>query len=229
MSATAAKAESIPFTIAQAETTTETHDAAPAGDAHQAAPATDAQGAAAPTGELHTETGVAHGEAPGSGVFPPFDASTFPSQLLWLAITFGIFYLIMSKIIVPRVGSILETRHDRIAQDLDEAARLKTEADNAISTYEKELADARTKGHAIASEARDAAKAKADAERLKIEESLNGKIAAAETRIAGIKEKALADVGAIAEETAAAVVEQLIGGKTTKAEIAAAVKSAAAK
>lgn len=227
MSATAAKAESIPFTIAQAETTTETHDAAPAGDAHQAAPATDAQGAAAPTGELHTETGVAHGEE--SGIFPPFDASTFPSQVLWLAITFGIFYLIMSKIIVPRVGSILETRHDRIAQDLDEAARLKTEADTAISTYEQELADARTKGHAIAAEARDAAKAKADAERLKIEESLNGKIAAAETRIAGIKDKALADVGAIAEETAAAVIEQLIGGKTTKTEIAAAVKSAAAK
>lgn len=218
MSATAAKAESIPFKIAQAETTTETHDAAPAGDAH---------GAAAPAGEVHTETGVAHGEEHGSGVFPPFDASTFPSQLLWLAITFGIFYLVMSKVIVPRIGAILETRHDRIAQDLDEASRLKAEADNAISTYEKELADARAKGNAIASEAREAAKAKADAERLKNEESLNGKIAAAETRIAGIKEKALADVGAIAEETAAAVVEQLIGGKTTKAEISAAVKSAA--
>ena len=217
MSATAAKAESIPFKIAQAETTTETHDAAPAGDAHGAVPA----------GELHTETGVAHGEEHGSGVFPPFDASTFPSQLLWLAITFGIFYLVMSKVIVPRIGSILETRHDRIAQDLDEASRLKAEADNAISTYEKELADARAKGNVIATEAREAAKAKADAERLKNEESLNGKIAAAETRIAGIKEKALADVGAIAEETAAAVVEQLIGGKTTKAEISAAVKAAA--
>ena len=220
MSATAAKAESIPFTIAQAETSTETHEAAPAGDAH---------GVVAPAGELHTETGVAHGQEAVKGVFPPFDQSTFASQILWLAITFGLFYLIMSKVIVPRIGSILETRHDRIAQDLDEAARLKSDADSAIATYEQELADARTKGHAIASEARDAAKAKADAERLKIEESLNGKIAAAETRIAGIKEKALADVGAIAEETAAAVVEQLIGGKSTKAEIAAAVKLAAAK
>lgn len=218
MSATAAKAESTPYKIAQAETTTDTHGAAPAGDAHDAA---------APEGELHTETGVAHGEEHGTGVFPPFDQSTFASQILWLAITFGIFYLIMSKIIVPRIGSILETRHDRIAQDLDEAARLKSEADNAISTYEKELADARTKGNAIASEARDAAKVKADAERKKIEDSLNGKIAEAETRIAGIKDKALADVGAIAEETAAAVVEQLIGGKTTKAEISAAVKAAA--
>ncbi len=217
MSATAAKAESIPFKIAQAETTTETHDAAPAGDAH---------GATAPAGEMHTETGVAHGEEHGSGVFPPFDSSTFASQLLWLAITFGIFYLIMARVIVPRIGSILETRHDRIAQDLDEASRLKKEADDAISTYEKELADARSKGNAIANEAREAAKAKAEAERQKIEESLNGKIAAAETRIAGIKDKALADVGAIAEETASAVVEQLLGSKTTKAEISAAVKAA---
>lgn len=215
MSATAAKAESIPFKIAQAET--DTHGTAPAGDTHQAAPA----------GEMHTETGVPHGEEHGSGVFPPFDASTFPSQLLWLAITFGLFYLVMSKVIVPRIGSILETRHDRIAQDLDEAARLKTEADTAVATYEKELAEARAKGNVIANEARDAAKAKAEAERRKIEDSLTSKIAAAETRIAEIKQKALADVGAIAEDTASAVVEHLIGGKATKAEIAAAVKAAA--
>ena len=58
------------------------------------------------------------------------------------------------------------------------------------------------------------------------ERGRNGKIAAAETRIAGIKDKALADVGAIAEETASAVVEQLLGSKTTKAEISAAVKAA---
>ncbi len=69
----------------------------------------------------------------GSGVFPPFDSTHFASQLLWLAITFGLFYLLMSKVIIPRIGGILETRHDRIAQDLDEASRLKGEADAAIA------------------------------------------------------------------------------------------------
>ena len=142
MSVTPASAESTPFEIAQAETPADTH-------------------AAQPAGEVHTETGVAHGEEHASGVFPPFDQTTFASQVLWLAITFGLFYLLMSKLVIPRIGGILETRHDRIAQDLDEASRLKAEADAAIASYEQELASARAKGNAIASTARDEAKAKA--------------------------------------------------------------------
>ncbi|GAA4183424.1 F0F1 ATP synthase subunit B [Shinella granuli] len=215
MSVTPASAESTPFEIAQAETPATSHET-PA-DTH----------AAQPAGEVHTETGVAHGDEHATGVFPPFDQTTFASQLLWLAITFGLFYLLMSKVVIPRIGGILETRHDRIAQDLDEASRLKAEADAAIASYEQDLASARAKGNAIASTARDEAKAKADAERAKIEASLQDKIAGAEARIAEIKAKALADVGAIAEETTAALVEQLIGAKATKAEIASAVKTAA--
>ncbi|WP_046118476.1 F0F1 ATP synthase subunit B [Ensifer aridi] len=178
-------------------------------------------------GEVHTETGVAHEGEHGSGVFPPFDSTHFASQVLWLAITFGLFYLLMSKVIIPRIGGILETRHDRIAQDLDEASRLKGEADAAIAAYEQELASAKAKGHSIADTAREAAKTKANAERAAIEADLAKKIVAAETRIANIKSKALADVGAIAEETATAVVKQLIGGTVTKTEIAAAVKASA--
>ena len=204
MSVTPASAESTPFEIAQADT-------------H----------AAQPAGEVHTETGVAHGEEHAGGVFPPFDHTTFASQVLWLAITFGLFYLVMAKLVIPRIGGILETRHDRIAQDLDEAARLKAEADAAISSYEQELASARAKGNAIASSARDEAKARADAERAKIEASLQEKIAGAETRIAEIKTKALADVGTIAADTTGVLVEQLIGAKATKAEVASAVKTAA--
>jgi len=182
---------------------------------------------AAAAGEVHTETGVAHEGEHGSGVFPPFDSSHFASQLLWLAITFGLFYLLMSKVIIPRIGGILETRHDRIAQDLDEASRLKGEADAAISAYEQELTNAKAKGHSIADTAREAAKNKANADRAAVEADLATKIAAAEARIADIKTKALSDVGAIAEETAAEVVKQLIGGTATKAEIAAAVKASA--
>ncbi len=182
---------------------------------------------AAAAGEVHTETGVAHEGEHGSGVFPPFDSSHFASQLLWLAITFGLFYLLMSKVIIPRIGGILETRHDRIAQDLDEASRLKGEADAAIAAYEQDLANAKAKGHSIADTAREAAKNKANADRVAVEADLAKKIAAAETRIADVKAKVLSDVGAIAEETASAVVTQLIGGTVTKAEISAAVKASA--
>ena len=110
----------------------------------------------------NTEVGTAadHG---GSGTFPPFDSTTFSSQLLWLAITFGLFYFLMSKIALPRISSILETRSGRITQDLDEANRLKTESDEAIAAYEQELADAKSRAHGIAQEARDATRAELDA------------------------------------------------------------------
>ncbi|KQR77478.1 F0F1 ATP synthase subunit B [Rhizobium sp. Leaf341] len=178
-------------------------------------------------GEVHTETGVASEGGHGSGVFPPFDQSTFASQLVWLAITFGLFYLLMQKVIMPRIATILATRHDAIARDLDAASRSKAEADAAIASYEQELAAARAKGNAIAASAREAAKVKAAADRAAVEAALNDKIAAAESRIADIKASALADVGAIAEETAAAVVEQLLGRDVPRNEIASAVKAAA--
>lgn len=178
-------------------------------------------------GQLHTETGVAHDEGHGAAVFGPFDTTTFPSQILWLVITFAVFYMLMQKVIVPRVGGILENRHDRIAQDLDEAARLKAEADAAIETYERELTAAKAKGGQIAAQARDAAKAKADAERAAIETELSAKIAAAETRIAEIKTKAFAEVDTIAIDTVGSIVEQLIGTKATAADIKAAVSGVA--
>jgi len=184
---------------------------------------------AAPAGEVHTETGVAHDDAHATGVFPPFDASTYPSQLLWLVITFGLFYLVMQKIIVPRLGGILEQRHDRIAQDLDEASRLKSEADAAVETYEKELGEARSRASVIGETAREAAKSKAAADRAAIEAELSQKLSAAEVRIGEIKAQAFAQVGTIAEETAAAIVDQLIGAKAGADDIKAAVAAASPK
>jgi len=171
----------------------------------------------------HGAAEAAHG---GGGAFPPFDSSTFASQLFWLALTFGFLFWFMSRVIVPRIGGILETRQDRIAQDLDRAHELKAEADAAIAAYEQELAEAKASANEIGSKARDAAKSAADAERQKVEKKLAKKLSDAETRIASIRDKAMADVGAIASETTEAVVKQLIGGTVTKTEITKALKAA---
>lgn len=170
----------------------------------------------------NTETGTA-AEHGGGGSFPPFDPTSFPSQLLWLAITFGLFYALMAKIALPRISSILETRSGRIAQDLDEANRLKSESDEAIAAYEQELADAKGRAHAIAQKARDEARVELDARRAAVEADMASRVAEAEERIAGIKAEAMGEVGSIAEETAAAVVDQLISADVSKSDIADAV------
>jgi F-type H+-transporting ATPase subunit b len=191
--------------------------------AQESAPAVEG-GHTVTEGDTHSETGV---PAEGHGVFPPFDPATFPSQIVWLAITFGLFYLFLKKVVMPRVGGIIDVRNDRITQDLDHAARLKGEADAAVAAYEQELAEAKTKANAIGQQANDAAKAEAEAARKKVEAALDQKLGEAEARISSIKANAMKEVGTIAEDTASAIVEALVGGKASKAEIAAAVKSVA--
>jgi F-type H+-transporting ATPase subunit b len=158
--------------------------------------------------------------------FPPFDAKTFPSQILWLVITFGLFYLFLKRVVMPRLGSIIDVRNDRITQDLDHAARLKGEADAAVAAYEQELAEAKVNANKIGQQANDAAKAQAEGTRKKLEAELEKKLGEAEASIASIKAKAMKEVGTIAEDTTSAIVEALVGGKADKSEIAAAVKSA---
>ncbi len=175
-------------------------------------------------GETHSETGH-HGGGDYPGAFPPFDPATFSSQLLWLAITFGLFYFLMSRIAIPRIASILEVRHDRISQDLDEANRLKEEADAAHAAYEHELAEAKAKAHDIAREAADAAQEEANEKRTAVEAELNDKLAEAEKKIASIKEKAMAEVGTIAGDITGDIVQAMSGAKVTKAEITKAVKA----
>ncbi len=158
--------------------------------------------------------------------FPPFDPATFASQLLWLAVTFGIFYLLMSRVAIPRISSILEVRSDRISQDLDEAQRLKEESEAAQQAYEHELAQARGRAHAIAAEANEAAKAAADAEQRKLEAELADRLAQAEAQIAKVRAKAMDAVDDIASGAAEAIVRQLLGGTVAKAELNAAVSGA---
>ena len=160
-------------------------------------------------------TGAAHAKE----VFPPFDPASFASQILWLAITFGVFYFIMGRVIIPRIASILEVRRDRISRDLDEANRLKDEADAAIAAYEQELAEARLRAQIIGQDARDTAKAQAEAKRHAVDVELNNKLAEAEARINAIRDKALGEVANIALDTTAAIVKQLLGENVSNADI----------
>ena len=182
-------------------------------------------GAEAPADAGHAAgTEVPHEGGHEEGMFPPFDASTFPSQILWLAITFGLFYLFLKKVIMPRLGGILDVRENRIAQDIEQANKMKGEADAAVAAYEQELAEARANANVIGQKARDDGKAEAETARKSIEASLEAKLAEAEARVAKVKDTAMRDVGSIAEETAAAIVSAL-GGKSARTDVAAAVKS----
>jgi F-type H+-transporting ATPase subunit b len=157
------------------------------------------------------------------GGFPPFNAHTFASQLIWLAFAFILLYVLMAKWALPQVGRVIDNRQKRIADDIAEAGRLKAESDAAVAAYEKALADARGRAQGIANETREKQAAAAEAARKKIEDALNVKLAEAEKSIAATKQAAMANVRVVAEDAAGAIVERLIGAAPSKKAIADAI------
>jgi F-type H+-transporting ATPase subunit b len=172
------------------------------------------------TTETHTEAeGGAHKAA-----FPPLDTKTFPSQIFWLVIFFGALYLLMSRLVLPRIASILETRKNRIDGDIARASALKDETEAALNSYNKALADARGNASDIAKSTRDTVNADVASKQHKLDAELSAKAMAAEASIAKSKAKAMESVSSIASDTASEIVAALTGGKVTKAALAKALK-----
>jgi F-type H+-transporting ATPase subunit b len=156
---------------------------------------------------------TAHTEADGGhkAPFPPFEKDTFASQLVSLLVAFVALYLIVSRIALPRVGSLLDERQNKIEGDLAAAQKLKDESDSALKAYESELAAARSRAQAIGAETREKLSAASEAERKTLEQRLAVKLAEAEKTIASTRETAMSNVRGIAAEAAAAIVQRLTG------------------
>jgi F-type H+-transporting ATPase subunit b len=129
----------------------------------------------------------------------------------------------MSKIALPKVGAVIETRKARIAKDLDDAATMQQQADAAAAAHEKTLADARLKAQGLAQEARDKLAAEAEAKRKALEDELAAKLAVAENQIAATRAQAMTNVEAIASDAAAAIFERILGRPADPNAVAAAV------
>jgi F-type H+-transporting ATPase subunit b len=160
------------------------------------------------------------------GAFPPFDSSTFAAQIVWLVIAFGLLYLLMSKIALPRVAGILDDRARKIQADLEAARKARADSDAALAAYETSLVQARAKAQSIANETRHAVTAETDATRHQLETELSAKLAAAEAQITATKTAALGSVNGIAVDAASAIVEQLIGKAPDLHTVQAAVDAA---
>src|SRR6201988_4908826 len=166
----------------------------------------------------HTETDGGHG-----GSFPPFDSSTFASQLVSLVIAFIALYIIVSRFALPKVGGTIEARQKAIEGDLAQAQKLKDESDAALRAYEADLAAARSRAQAIGNETREKLNASSEAERKSLEAKLAGKLADAEKQIASTRTAAMGNVKSIAADAAGAIVQRLTGTTPDAATVKKAV------
>ena len=142
---------------------------------------------------------------------PQLDFHTFVPRLVWLAISFVVLYLLMSRLGLPKVRAAIEGRRRHLDGDLARAAALKEEAEKALAAYQKTLADARAAAQDTLRQTGEKLAAEAAERQRQLAATLAEQINAAEARIAAGKDEALAEIRSIAADVGSAVVEKLTG------------------
>jgi F-type H+-transporting ATPase subunit b len=156
---------------------------------------------------------------------PQLDLATFPSQVFWLFVTFAVLYLLMAKLITPRIERIVTARQSRVDSDLERASRLQSEAETVMAAYEKALAEARMQAQATIKLTLDRLNAVAAERQSQAGAQIARRLEEAERRIAAEKNQALASLPQIAAEVAQSAVARLAGKEIGAPAVAAAVES----
>ena len=173
-----------------------------------------------------TEAFAAVASEPG---LPQLDIATWPSQLFWLVVLFGAGYLVMARVVTPRIGAVLEERRNTLDGDLEKARNASADAAKIRADYESDLENARSEAVKYAKQAATEAARKADDAEAKIAQKLSNKIAKAEAKLAKAKSDAMKNLNDVAAEAAVNTVAALTGIKTSSAQAGKATASAAAK
>ena len=187
--------------------------------------------AAVCTALLATVTGAcnaAFAAGGGEAGLPQLKIETWPSQLFWLVVIFGLGYIFMARVVTPRIGSVLEERRSRLDDDLERAREASIEASQTRAEYEASLEEARSQAAEFARNASADAKANAEASEARAAKRMATKVGKAEKKLAEDRAAAEANLAAIAAEAAIAAAGQITGVKATKAQADKAVKASAA-
>jgi len=158
-------------------------------------------------------------EAAAAEGLPQFAIETFASQITWLVITFGVLYLVLAYVILPRIGDTIANRHDRIADDLDTASRMQREAEEAEKAYARVLADAKAKAHNVAESTRSSINAEIEQEIAAADAEAEAQAVKSEAKIAEIRSSALANIDSIAKDVASDIVKKFTGKAPTAAQL----------
>jgi len=159
------------------------------------------------------------------GGLPQLNTDHWAGQMVWLVVIFAIFLALMSKLFVPRLRKVIETRGATIAEDLANARANRDEAEAQAKQAAAETAEAHAAARKLAAEALARSNAEVAAATAAEDEKLGKRLAEAETRIRAQRDEAMGHVSDIASETASLLVQKLTG----KAATAAALKSALGK
>jgi F-type H+-transporting ATPase subunit b len=175
--------------------------------------------------DAHATT-AAEGHGGGGGL-PQFETQHWFGQIVWLLFLFAILYLLISKVFAPRLRRVMDERADTISGAVATARQVQAEAAAQAEVAKAEVAAARSSARTTATAAASRIADEAATRKAADEAAVSARIAEAEAAIGRTRDAAMTNVGAIAADTTAAIIDRLTGKAATAAEVDAAVKGAA--
>jgi len=159
-----------------------------------------------------------------SGGMPQLNPEFWISQIFWLIITFGILFIVLTKVILPKISDNLETRKSQILENIETADKQKEESQKKIDEYEKIILESKLKAKSYFNEAREKILDDINKKRAALEKDLDEEISEVEKELSDLKQKSGEKINKIAAETSAELIKELIGEEVNSSSIAAIVE-----
>ena len=159
-----------------------------------------------------------------SSGMPQLNPEFWVSQIFWLILTFGILYLVLSKIVLPKISENLETRKSQIVENIETAEKQRKESEDKIKQFEKIILESKIEAKNFFNEKRQKVLEDIAKKRSALEEDIDSEIGAAEVEINKLRNTSGDKINKIAIETSSELIRQLIGEDVNSSSISAIVE-----
>ena len=158
-----------------------------------------------------------------SGGMPQLNPEFWISQIFWLTITFGILYVVLSKLILPKISANLELRKSQISDNIEAADKQREESESKLKEYDEIISKSKTEAKSIFSEAREKALKDINRKREVLDKQIDEEVKKVEEEIYALRIKAPTKINKIAIDTSSELIQKLIGTEVNNSSISAIV------
>ena len=160
---------------------------------------------------------------------PQLDPTYWASQAFWLILIFTALYLSLSNLFIPKIKNNIDSRENKIKDDLDEAQKLKNLAEQKLKEYEQSIESAKKEVQKIIFESKNELNSQIQSKKKEFDIEIEKEIKAAEKEIKNLKKDSLNNISIISEEMASKVIEQISGEPMNQSSVKAAILEATKK
>ena len=158
-----------------------------------------------------------------SGGMPQLNPEFWVSQIFWLILTFGIMYVVLSKLILPKISNNLESRKSQILENIEAAEKQREDSESKLKEYDTIISRSKIEANSIFNQAREKAIKDIATKREMLNKQIDDEIAEAEKEIKALKKSAPNKINKIAIETSTDLIQKLIGAEINNSSISAIV------